>query len=156
MSYEIQNNALGYFSPSGTAALGLITVSGAGASLGEFVCQRQCDVMRLQFTVTTAVVGTTTAPTIVFSKRPTAGSATGAAVIGVLTIPTGTAAGTVIYKDIAVGGVQPNVANLQVGQSVEIAWTQAVGSPAGVGLAAFVCSEDPEVPANNAKMLASV
>lgn len=155
MSYEMSGNSLEWFSPSGTGPLGLITLSSASASSGEFICQRQCDIMRLLFTVTTAVVGTTTAPTVVFSKRPTAGSATGAAVIGTLTIPTGTAAGTVIYKDIAVGGAQPNVANIQVGQSVEVAWTIAVGSPAGAGLAGFVCSEDPEIPMNNAKMIAS-
>lgn len=155
MSYEKQGSALEFFSPLGTAALGQITLSSASASLGEFVCHRQCTISRLMFTVTTAVVGTTTAPTVVFSKRPTAGSATAAAVIGTLTIPTGTAVGTVIYKDISVTGAQPNTGNLQVGQAVEVAWTVAVGSPAGVGLAGFTSSEDPEVVGNNTKLVAS-
>lgn len=155
MSYEKQYNSLAFFSPA-AAVLAPITVSGAAASLGEFTCLDQCDVMELYFVVTTAVVATTTAPTIVFSKRPTAGSATGAAVIGTLTIPNGTAAGTVIYKRVGVGGQQPNVCNIQVGQSVEVAWTQAVGTPAGAGLAGFVVSNDPETEFNNAKMVASI
>lgn len=157
MSYNLQNSSLGYFTPFGGATpFANINTASASASNGELICQRQCDVERIQFTVTTAIAASTTPPTIVFSKRPTAGSATGAAVIGTLTLPNGTAAGTVIYKDILVAGVQPNVKNIQVGQSVEIAWTVGVGSPAGIGVAGFVCSEDPEIPANNAKMVASI
>lgn len=155
MSYDNQTAALGYFNPMTTGVLGAITLSSASASAGEYICQRQCNVTRLMFTVTTAVVGTTTAPTVVFSKRPTAGSATGAAVLGTLTIPTGTAAGTVIYKDIGITGAEPNAINLQVGQSIEIAWTIAVGSPAGVGNVSFTVAEDPGITQNNTKMVAS-
>ena len=148
MSYDSNRNMLAFMSPSGTAPLTAITLSSASASNGEFIVHKQCDVHVLQFVVTTAVVGTTTAPTVVFSKRPTAGSSSGATVIGTLTIPTGTAAGTVIYKRVS-------PVNMVVGNSLEIAWTIAVGSPAGVGQASVICLEDPEVEAANSKMVAS-
>lgn len=155
MSYLLEGNGLSFFSPSIAVAtttsgpLRNINLGASSASNGEFICNKACKMKRLQFVVSeTAVVGTTTAPTVVFSRRPTPGSATGAVVVGTLTIPNGTALGKVLYKDVS-------PVSFAVGDAIEIAWTIAVGSPAGAGQASFVCEENPEVPANNADMVLS-
>jgi hypothetical protein len=146
---------LAYFVPDITFAtstavpLRALDVGAASASGGEFVCVQQCEVQKLQFTVTTeAISGTTTAPTVTFTKRPTPGSATGAAVVGVLTLPSGTAIGKTVYKLVS-----PVV--FQVGDAMQLDWTIGVGTPTGEGIPSWICHADPEVEPNNADEIAS-
>lgn len=156
MAYPNQGNYLNYFIPniplaSATAVpLREIGLASASASHGEFICVQPCKIMQLQFLLAgESAGGTTTAPTVVFKKRPTPLSATGQTTLGVLTIPDATAVGKLVYKPIA-------PISMAVGDSVEISWTAGVGTPTGKGLASFICEDDPEVPANNSRMLASV
>lgn len=126
-----------------------IDIGAASADHGEFICIKPCSIKRFLFTVVgEAVSGTTTAPTVIFTKRPTPLSATSESVVCTLTIPSGTAIGKVIYKD-----VEP--VNFSVGDSVEISWTIGVGTPTGMGFADFEVIDNPEVPGNNSDMVAS-
>jgi len=123
-------------------------IGAASADHGELLCVKSCRIKRLKFTVVSeAVNGDTTAPTVVFTKRPTPLSDTDESVIGTLTIPDGTAVGASIYLDVDVA--------LAVGDSVEVSHTVGVGSPAGQGFPSLECVEAPEEAGNNTELTAS-
>lgn len=154
MSYERSLGHLAYCIPNipvATTTAGVlreIDVGASSANHGEYVCIRACTVNRLGFIVTGEVIGgTSSAPTVVFTKRPTPLSATDESVMGTLTIPDTTAVGKAIYSEINV--------DLEVGDSVEVAWTIGSGSPTGMGHAFFQCEDKPEVPGNNTDLTAS-
>lgn len=151
MAYtQTSANYLAFFAPNDSAVLDVVDIGEASGDHGELICMKPCKVKRLMFTVTDeAVVGTTTPPTVIFTKRPTPKSATNEVVIETLVIPNGTTAGKTIYLDI-------DPVEFQIGQSMEISWTVGVGgSVAGQGVFGFICDEMPEVPENNANMIAS-
>lgn len=136
--------------PNGTTPLAAEDISAAAAVHGEHIVLKAVQIKRLMFVVTTAVVATTTAPVVAFKKRPTPGSTSGSSVIGTLTIPNGTAVGTVLYKDVS-------PVKLNAGDAICLEHTvQAVGSAAGGGLYGFELIDHPEQPANQSDMLASV
>lgn len=156
MSYTQKGNHLEFFIPniplatSTSGVLREIDIGAASGDHGELICVRSCVVRRLGFILSgEAASGTTTAPTVIFTKRPTPLSASGESVIGTLTIPSGTAIGKVVYKDLS------SPVTLAVGDSVEVSWTVGVGTPTGQGLYFMVCDEDPEQPGNNSDMIAS-
>ena len=94
MSYV--QDVLPMFDIGGTAE----DLTAAGAVYGEFKPARRVKIKRLMFLVTTTVAADTTAPVVEFNKRILPKDATGEVLLGQLTIPDGTAAGTIIYKDI--------------------------------------------------------
>jgi hypothetical protein len=150
MSYPRLQSHSNYFIPAGSAALDVETLSATAAVHGQQLCKQRCVVRRLKFIVTTAVVATSTAPVVDFKLRSAPGVTAGQVSIGSLTIPNGTAAGTVVYKDI-----EPVV--VEVGQAIALDHTvQTVGGTvAGAGFYAMEAMDSPEVPVNEAKMLAS-
>jgi hypothetical protein len=124
-------------------------IGAASGSLGEFLCVRACQVRKLQFTLTGEVAGgTSVAPTVVFKKRPTPKSSSGASTVGTLTIPDATAIGKTVYKNVT-------PVSFAVGDSMELSWTIGTGTPTGIGFPSFICDEQPEDPANNSDMIAS-
>lgn len=124
-------------------------IGAASADHGEFVCVKPCVLRRIGFVLTSeAASGTTTAPTVIFTKRPTPLSATSEAVAGTLTVPSGTAIGKVVYKDIT-------PVRFAVGDSLELSHTVGVGTPTGQGVPFFVVEDSPEEPANNSDMIES-
>jgi len=126
-----------------------VDIGAASADHGEMLCVRPCKVRRLQFTlVGEAASGTTTPPTVVFTKRPTPGSATSESVMGTLIIPSGSAIGATVYADI-------DPVDLDVGDSFEIAHTIGVGTPTGQGYWSVIADDRPEQPANNSEMIES-
>ena len=148
MAYPQKASHLAFFSPDAAAPIIVIDVGAASADAGELSCNLSCRVKRLMFHVTDeAVVGTTTAPTVVFTKRPTPNSATGEEVVGTLTLPTGTAVGETIFLDVDV--------SFDIGDVMEISHTVGVGSPAGQGIAAFVCELSEEVTGNLSEVTAT-
>lgn len=150
MAYTQRFGHKAFFSGDAAAPEIVIDIGASSANAGELSCVVACDVHQLQFHVTDeAVVGTTTAPTVIFTKRPTPNSATDESVVATLTIPNGTAVGKVVYKELT------TPINFQVGDVMEVSHTVGTGDPAGQGIAAFVCAHDPEVPANNSDMSAS-
>lgn len=125
-------------------------IGASSADHGELLCFRHCRVEQLLFALTSeAASGTTTAPTVIFTKRPTPLSATSESVIGTLTIPSGTAIGKVVYKTLT------DPVEMNVGDTVELSHTVGVGTPTGQGVYGFICAEFPETPANESDMIAS-
>ena len=156
MSYTKQGNLLNFFVPvmavagNATKPLATIDIGAASADHGEYVCVRPCYVNRLQAAVTIeAVSGTTTAPTVIYTKRSAYGVSSGEAVIGTLTLPSGTAIGKTVYKDI-------NPVLFAVGEIIELSHTVGVGTPTGMVNADIIAEFDPEIAENNANMIASV
>lgn len=124
-------------------------IGAASADHGEMVCVRQVEIKRLKFTLVGELAGgSSTAPTVVFTKRPTPRSATAESVMGTLTIPDTTAIGKTLYLDI-------DPVSLSPGQSMEIAHTVGVGTPTGQGFWSVVPLEDPEDPLNDSNMVLS-
>lgn len=154
MAYPEQGSHLSYFIPNIPLALNAaevlkeVDIGASSGDHGELICIKPCHIKRFQFTLTgEAASGTVTAPTVIFTKRPTPLSATGESVVCTLTIPSGGAIGKTYYKDVDVA--------MAVGDSIEVSWTVGSGTPTGMGCYSFVCHNDPEVAGNNSDMVAS-
>lgn len=153
--YTEKGSHLAFFTPLITLAQNAaevmkeMDIGAASADHGELVCVRACRVYKLMFTLTSeAASGTTTAPVVIFTKRPTPLSASGEVVVDTLTIPSGTAIGKTVYLEI-----EP--VSFAVGDSMELSWTVGVGTPTGQGVYSFECIEEPEEAANNSDMIES-
>lgn len=148
MAYPQKASHLAFFSPDAAAPVIVIDVGAASANAGELSCNLSCRVKRVMFHVTDeAIGGTTTAPTVVFTKRPTPNSATSESVVATLTLPDTTAIGETIYADVDVA--------FDIGDVMEISHTVGVGTPTGQGIAAFVCELSEEVTGNLSEVTAS-
>jgi len=156
MSYDRNGGLLKYFVPNiplATTTAGVTREMDIGASSadhGEYICVKPCVMKRTGFIVVGEIpVGTTTAPTVIFKKRPTPLSATDESAVSTLEITTSLAIGKAIVEDV-------NVA-FAVGDSVEISHTIGVdGTVAGKGFAFAECSDDPEEIGNNSDVAATV
>lgn len=127
-------------------------LTAAAAVYGGYLVTKQCKITRIAFYVTVTVAANTQTPVVEFNRRPTYNSASGEVLMGTLTIPTGTAAGKVVYKDI-------NPINLYPGDEFSFEHiTQATdsGSAAGAGFYGFDLEEDPEYAGNQTNMVKSV
>lgn len=155
MAYPRSANFLEFFQPliplAATEAGVLLEmdIGASSADHGEYICVKPCVFFRGQFTLTSELAGgTSVAPTVVFTKRPTPLSATGESVVCTLTVPDATAIGKTVYKDVA-------PVQFSVGDSLEISHTVGTGTPTGIGVASVICQESPEQPASNSDMVAS-
>ena len=155
MGYTKKGNHLAYFTPIITLAqnaadvLKEMDIGAASADHGELVCVRPCRVSELMFTLTSELAGgTSVAPRVVFTRRPTPLSATSEAVVGTVIVPDATAVGKTVYKL-----VDPVV--FAVGESMEISHVIGTGTPTGQGVYSFVCNDDPETNDNNSDMIES-
>lgn len=153
MGYDRTDSMLNYFAPNipvATTDAGVlqeIDIGASSADHGEYVCFRRCTVTEIIFAMTGELAGgSSTAPTVVFTKRPTPLSATDESVVGTLTIPDQTAVGKVIRKRLS------TPVNFAVGDSMEIAHTVGVGTPTGMGVAYFLCEDDPEYISNESDL----
>lgn len=154
MAYDNSGGAANYFIPNiplsdGTAGvLEEMDIGAASADHGEMICVKPCTVKRLGFIcVGEAASGTTGAPTVVFTKRPTPLSATDESAAGTVTVPSGTAIGAAIYKDVNV--------QFDVGDSIEIAHTIGTGTPTGQGFWFLEAYDTPEAAGNNSELTES-
>ncbi len=156
MSYPQSGGLLSYFMPNvplATTTAGVvreIDIGAASGDHGEYICTRPCTMLQTGFVVVGEIpVGTATAPTVIFKKRPTPLSATGETLISTLQITTSLPIGEAIVESISV--------DFAVGDSVEISWTIGVtGTVAGKGFAFANCSDKPEEPANNSEVTATI
>lgn len=155
MAYPQSGNMLNYFIPNvpladaGTVdVMGELDIGATGADHGEYICTKACTITRTMFiAVGEAVSGTTTAPQVLFKKRPTPLSATDESTISTLNVASGTAIGSGTYEDIS--------EDMEVGDSIEVSWVVGSGTPTGIGLASFHCEDKPEDMANNSEMTAT-
>lgn len=122
----------------------------SAAVIAEYACVgERMAIQRVAVAISTSVVSTG-GVVVTVRNRPTLASASGQSTITTLTIPAGTAAGKVVYKDI-------NEALIAPGGSLvfEVTTAAAGGGAAGAGVCGFVAAEDPEYKLNEAAMIAS-
>ena len=157
MSYAQSGSLMNYFMPNiplATTTAGVfreMDLGAASADLGELICVKACTINLLGFIVVGEVpVGTTTAPTVIFKKRPTPLSATDEATISTLEITTSLAIGkSIVDSDLAY--------DMEVGDSLEISHTIGVdGTVAGKGFWFGEASDKPEVIGNNTDVAETV
>lgn len=152
MSYP-QLNGMGSVIPAGTGVIGVDDLDAAAAVHGEYLVLRKCMIRRLMFIVSEAVLAATTAPVVRFSKRITPGSDTGVVVLGSMTIPSGSAIGKVVYKDIEPVELNP-------GDAIMVENTQQTvdpgsGTETGQGYYGFELEDCPESPSESGDMVES-
>jgi hypothetical protein len=152
--YTEKGSHLNFFVPLITLAqnaaevLKEVDIGAASGSQGELICVRPCYVVQCGFVLTSeAASGTVTAPTVVFTKRPTPQSATGAAVVSTVTVASGLAIGRAPYENCT-------PVKFNVGDSMEVSWTVGSGTPTGQGVYYFICDDSAENEANNSDMIA--
>lgn len=153
--YERTGNMEAFFRPvmaeahNDTRPLCAIDIGASSGAHGEWICIRPCKVKTLLFHLSIeAASGTSVAPTVVFYKRVTPGTSTSGSAVGTLTIPTGTALGSTVYKQIT-------PVNFVVGDLIYLTWTIGTGTPTGIGDANAYVEPDPDVAGNNSEMIAS-
>lgn len=153
--YLQQGNHLNFFVPqiklaeNAAEVMKAMDIGAASADHGELICVKNCKVTRVMFILTEeAAGGSSVAPQVVFTKRPTPNSATGEAVVDTLVVPDGTAVGKCVYAD-------PDPVEFAPGDSMELSHVIGTGSPTGIGVYGFICEEVPEEPANNSDMIES-
>lgn len=142
MSYP-QEGSAGAVIPVGSGVLAADDLSATGVH-GEYMFCQRGSVKKLMAAVTTVLNGPAV---ITFRKRVTTGSATGASVLGTITIPTATAVGKVMYKEI-------DPVDMAVGDCIAFDVTTAATS--GGAIYAFLHDLDPEVNLNEGDLVASV
>jgi hypothetical protein len=157
MSYAQSGSLLNYFVPNiplATTTAGVMRemdIGAASADHGELICVKACTINLLGFIVVGEVpVGTTTAPTVIFKKRPTPLSATDESAVSTLQITTSLAIGkAIVDSDLSV--------DFEVGDSLEISHTIGVdGTVAGKGFWFGEASDKPEVIGNNTDVAETV
>ena len=122
-------------------------LTAAAAVYGSYTLHGSISVQRFSFHVSTAISDLTSS--VVELQKVTQADVTSS--IGEMTIPNGTAAGKVVYKDVT-----PVV--IAAGEKLQMKHkTQGGlgGTPAGAGFYGFVASLEPEVPGNMSNMIAS-
>lgn len=137
----------------GGGAAGLPCSLTAGTDLHVFTIPFRCRPIRSGITLTTTI--NSAANTVVkFDHRPTAGSdaSRGDGDLGTLNIVTTTAAGKAVYEDTDNGTLW--VTTMNEGDQVVVQLI-TVASVAGAGVPWLVVEVDPEMPANNAAMIAA-
>ena len=123
-----------------------VVLTSTGVSLVHFAIQHQVEVKRVMFQLSTAVSSSVSA-VVAVKYYPVIGSSSNAVTVATLTIPTGTAAGVIIYKDINEYIAVPG------GEIVFDVTTAATST--GIGVAGFWCNLDPEYVTNQTNMVAS-
>lgn len=132
--------------PKSTAVFTAEDLTALAAVYGGFLVMKQCKIKAIKFYVTTAI-SATTAPAVEFNRRPTYNSSSGEILLGTLTIPSGTAAGKVIVKEI-------DPVTLVPGDELSLEHTVAASS-AGAGFYGFEIMDDPEVVENQSNVIES-
>ena len=132
----------------------ITTAANLAATAADWVVfnvQHPIVIKRISMFIKTAVTAGNTAPIVSVYSRPTTASSAGQVTIGTLTIPNGTAAGKVVYKEL-------NSVRVHAGYDLCLAVTTKAGdsgTAAGDGFIGFMYEMDPEVPADQTKMIAS-
>lgn len=122
----------------------------SAAVIKKFTFARPMILRKVAFAISTATVSSG-GIVITAKKYPLIGSSANAVTLGTITIPGGTAAGLVYYKDMA------SAAKLVVGDELvfEVTTAAAGGGAAGAGTCLFDADDNPETSANNSDMVAS-
>lgn len=150
MSYDLQSFHLS-LSHSSTSHLTAAGLAAAGSDWSVIKVHYPVAIQRFSCFISAGVTAGTTAPQVTLYSRPTSGSTAGQVSLGVLTIPSGSTTGQVIYKDldsviVNAGSDLAMVVSRQAGDA---------GTAAGSGYMGVVVAVSPDVPASQSKMVAS-
>jgi len=153
MAYPQSGGALNFFVPNlplattTTAPVLLeVDIGASSADHGEMICIKACTMRLAGFIMVGELAGgTSVAPQVIFTHRPTPLSATGEVVASTLIIPDTTAVGkAIVDSDLAV--------EFAVGDSLEISHVIGTGTPTGKGFWFAEFEDSPEVIGNNADL----
>lgn len=137
--------------PASNAYLTARSLVASASDYASWYIGEEVILTRIMFLVTTTTLTGLVAPVVTFYARPTFGSSSGQISLGTLTIPTATAAGTILYKNI-------ESVKLPQGYTLTVAGTTQGtdgGSAAGAGFAMFKAFMGTEDPKNVSAMVAS-
>lgn len=151
MAYNERMNIGLALSWGSNAYLTAANLAATAADWAVIKVQHPVQVRRISIFITTAVTAGLIVPTVTVYRRPTTASTSGQVLLGTLTIPNGTAAGSVVYKELE--SVRIN-AGEDLAFKVNVQATDG-GTAAGAGFIGAIIEQDPEVPANQSKMIAS-
>jgi hypothetical protein len=138
--------------PASNAYLTAMTVTTAASGVyARWICMRRVMLKQLLFHVTVGITCGTADPVVLVRRRPTFNSTTGQVSVGAITIPTTTAIGTVMYKNITPTTFFPGDEI-----SFEVGTGGTDGSAAtGAGFVGFLFDLEPELAAEEDDMTAS-
>ena len=139
----VDNVGVGQLVPSKSASVAPGSLT-AAADIAEYVALGPVELVRLAASI--VVAPTVTATVITVYRRSGPNVTAGQATIATLTLPVGTAIGSVVYKDI-------NQFRLAAGEALAFAVTTT--STAGSAVCGFIAQDDPEYRLNESKMIAS-
>lgn len=142
---------VGAIVPNGTGVLVADVLTAAGVH-GEYLILQRARIQRIYAAITTVVLSGTAAAVVTVWKRSAPGVTASQVSLGTLTIPTGSAVGKVIYKDIT-------QVELASGDAIAFEVTTAAtdaGTPTGGCIYGFWATYDPEDPRNESDMVLSV
>lgn len=129
-----------------------MNLAAAAASYGGYYVMRPVSLKRVMMFISTQVTAGTTAPAFAVYSAPTVGSTSGATSLVTLTIPNGTTAGAVVYKDLS-DSTRVNAGNeLLIYHSVAAADS---GTAAGVGFVGLLFEDSPDADANQSALVKS-
>ena len=157
MAYPQSGGPLNYFMPAIPVAssdpdvLGEMDIGASSGDHGEMLCIKACTLRSTSFTAVGEIpVGTGTAPTVIFKRRPLPKNSAGEVLLSTLQITTSLALGqTITEEGLAV--------EFAVGDSMEISWTIGVtGTVAGMGYWSAIFEDSPEVIGNNSEVTATI
>jgi len=137
--------------PSSAAAQTALSLVGGVADYASWYAGEQFILTRLMIIVSTTTATSTANPVVTFYARPTFGSTTGQISIGTITVPTGTAAGAILYKNVESVKIPPGYT---LTARLTTQGTDA-SAAAGAGFVMFKGFVAPEDPRNVSLMVAS-
>lgn len=130
----------------------LSVIQAAGQYAG-YAVMRPINVKTLMFFVTTQITTGLVPCKVAVTSRPTYGSSSGAVTLGSMTIPTASAVGTVVIKEIS-DAVRVNAGN-ELSLDVAVQGTDS-GTAAGAGFFQILWEPSTEADANQSKIVAGV
>jgi hypothetical protein len=140
----IDNIGVGQLVPSKSVTVAPGSLTSAPADIAEYVAVGPVEIVRVAASIVTSP--TVTATVITVYRRSGPNVTAGQSVIATLTLPVGTAIGSVVYKDI-------NQARIAAGEV--LAFNVTTASTAGTAICGFIAQDDPEYRLNESKMIAS-
>lgn len=150
MSYEMKT-LFNTFLAVDTGAKNYVNLVGSTGVVGEYAVTKRVELTRIGVWMKIAAATSTANAVVTFRLRPTFGSATGQTVLGTITVPTGSAIGTIVFKDVT-----PVV--IPVGYTVAMDLTTAgtdASAATGTGVCLVELQPTPEDYRNETNMVVS-
>lgn len=136
--------------PTSNAFLTAASIGGSVADYAVWNVVESVSLTRIMWFTKTLVASSTANEIYTFYQRPTSGSTSGQVAIGTLTIPTATAVGKVLYKEIESVILLPGQ-DLAIKRTTQGTDGSSVAGAGFFGFKYFGTNEDPRSAANMVK-----